>query len=74
MAKGFVHTLYKNDQWVAEIEGGSQFGGPYSTKDEAVTAGRARARSDKTEHVIHNQDGKISERNSYGTDSASHPG
>jgi uncharacterized protein DUF2188 len=32
----------------------------------AVAAGRGRAKQDKTEHVIHNQDGAISERNSYG--------
>jgi hypothetical protein len=38
------------------------------------TAGRERARQDKTEHVVHNQDGVISERNSYGNDPASRPG
>ena len=73
MADGFVHTVYKNDQWVNEIEGGGDFG-TYSTKEDAVAAGRSRAQQDKTEHVIHNQDGTISERNSYGNDPASHPG
>jgi len=28
----------------------------------------------RTEHVIHNQDGTISERNSYGNDPATRPG
>jgi len=74
MADGFVHTVYKKDQWVNEIEGGSEFGGSHSTKEAAVVAGRARAHQDKTEHVIHNQDGTISERNSYGNDPASRPG
>ena len=74
MADGFVHTVYKNGQWANELEGGAEFGGPHSTKEDAVAAGRARAEKDTTEHVIHNEDGTISERNSYGSDPASSPG
>ena len=74
MADGFIHTVYKHDHWINEVEGGSAFGGVHSTKEEAVSFGRARARQDKTEHVIHNQDGTISERNSYGNDPATRPG
>ena len=74
MADGFVHTVYKNGQWLNEIEGGSQFGEPHATKADAVAAGRERAKADETEHVIHNQDGVITERNSYGNDLASRPG
>lgn len=74
MADGFVHTLSKDDKWVNEIEGGSAFGPEHETKDAAIRAGRARAKADQTEHLIHNQDGTISERNSYGNDPASRPG
>jgi hypothetical protein len=74
MADGFVHTVYKNEQWINEIEGGAEFGGSHATKEEAVAASRSRAQSDKTEHVIHNQDGIIGERNSYGNDPASSRG
>jgi hypothetical protein len=74
MADGFVHTVYKNGQWANEIEGGAVFGGPHLTKEDAVAAGQARAQQDSTEHVIHNQDGAIGERNSYGNDPASSPG
>ena len=73
MADGFVHTVYKNDQWVVEIEGNGEVGS-HSTKNDAVAQGRAQAQQSKTEHLIHNQDGTISERNSYGKDSASRPG
>jgi hypothetical protein len=73
MAAGFVHTVYKNDQWVNEIEGNGSVGS-YSMKEEAVAAGRAQAQHDNTEHVIHTQDGVISERHSYGNDPASRPG
>jgi hypothetical protein len=74
MADGFVHTLFKDDQWINEVEGGAQFGGAHSTKDDAISAGRARAKAEGTEHLIHNQDGTISERSSYGNDPASRPG
>ena len=74
MADGFVHTVYKGGEWVNEIEGDAVFGGTYATKEDAVAAGRARAKEDKTEHVIHTQDGVIAERNSYGNDPASSRG
>ena len=74
MADGFVHAVYKNDQWINDIEGGEQFGGVHPTKEDAITAGRARAKAEQTEHLIHNHDGTVSERNSYGNDPASRPG
>jgi hypothetical protein len=40
----------------------------YDTKAEAQRAGRDTAKRDQTEHLIHNQDGKIGSRNSYGKD------
>ena len=74
MADGFIHTVYKRETWLNEVEGGDEIVGTFATKDEAVAAGRARAMADKTEHAIHNQDGSISERNSYGGDPPSRPG
>ncbi len=74
MADGFIHTVFKDGQWVNELEGGAAFGGGYANKDEAVAAGRGRAKQDKTEHVIHDQDGTITERNSYGNDPANRLG
>ena len=74
MAKGFIHTVYKRGQWINEVEEGEEIGGVHASKEEAVRAGRARAQQDRTEHVIHNQDGVFAERNSYGNDPASRPG
>jgi len=74
MARGFIHTVYKDGQWINEVEDGSEIGGVHATKEEAVRAGRARAQQDETEHVIHNQDGTVGERSSYGRDPASRPG
>ena len=74
MAKGFIHTVYKGGQWINEVEEGDEVAGVHATKEDAVEAGRARARQDQTEHVIHNQDGTIGERSSYGNDPADRPG
>lgn len=40
----------------------------HHTKAPAERAGREEARQDGVEHLIHNRDGKIGERNSYGND------
>ena len=55
MADGFVHTVFKGGQWINELEGGAGFGGPHSTKEAAVAAGRTHAQQEQAEHVIHNQ-------------------
>jgi len=62
-----IHTVHRNGVWVNEIEGEGQMSS-HRTKDEAVAASRETARARRTEHVIHNLDGTISERNSYGND------
>jgi len=49
-----------------EIEDGEELAGSYATKEVAVSAGREELIDRKTEHVIHNEDGTIRERNSYG--------
>ena len=74
MADGFVHTIYKHGQWTNEIEGNAGNIGTFDTKEAAVAAGREQAMKGKTEHVIHNLDGVITERNSYGNDPADRPG
>ena len=75
MASGFVHTVHKDGSWRNSIEGNDQpLPGTFDTKVEAAEAGRAEARRRKTEHVIHNEDGSIGERNSYGDDPADRPG
>ena len=73
MASGFVHTVYKNFAWINRIEGGKELPNIFVTKDGAVARGRAEATSRETEHVIHNQDGTIGERHSYGDDAADKP-
>jgi hypothetical protein len=70
MAKGYVHTVHKDGEWVNQIEDSVVESGGFDTKTEAIEAGREEARRRFTEHVIHNEDGTIGERNSYGNDPA----
>jgi hypothetical protein len=75
MAEGFVHTVYADGSWKNSVEGDERaLLGTFESKEEAIRAGRGEARRRHTEHVIHNQDGTIGERNSYGEDPADRPG
>ena len=69
MAQGDIETYYEDDTWKNKREGnGRAFEAGYGTKDEAVAAGRQAAQKDGVEHVIKNQNGTISGKNSYGND------
>ena len=63
-----VHTVPHGDGWANELEGAGTILATFDTEAEAVTAGRDAAMASKVEHLIHNADGTISERNSYGND------
>jgi hypothetical protein len=39
MAKGFIHTVYKNDRWINEVEESDAFGGAHATKEERFQQG-----------------------------------
>jgi len=66
--KPSVHTVpnSKDGGW-NNVQGGKVLS-HHDTKKPAVTRGRDEARADRTEHVIHNQNGTISQANSYGHD------
>jgi hypothetical protein len=68
MARGWIHTVHRDGRWLNDEEGAGAVGQSYADKHSAVLAGRDIARQRRTEHVIHNLDGTIAERNSYGND------
>jgi hypothetical protein len=76
MARGWIHTVYRHatGDWANEVEDSGQVSSTHATKEEAVAAGRQLAIAARTEHVIHNMDGTISGRNSYGHDAYPPPG
>lgn len=70
MGKTNVHTTYnKSEQnWRNISEGASKPSKVFETKAEAQAAGREIAVNRGVEHLVHNQDGRIAQRNSYGND------
>ncbi len=68
MPAGDVETYHSDGRWRNRIEALGELPGEYDTKAEAVGVGRDEARERKVEHLIHNLDGTIHERNTYGHD------
>ncbi|MQA16995.1 MAG: DUF2188 domain-containing protein [Pseudonocardiaceae bacterium] len=65
MAKGDIHTSRQGDRWINKAEGNERASSSAPTKAEAQAAGRKMAIDRGVEHVIHNQDGRIAQRNTY---------
>jgi hemerythrin-like domain-containing protein len=63
-----VHTIPHQGGWANRREGASRVSKIFRTKRDAEAAGRKTAQRDGVEHVVHNRDGKLTERNSYGND------
>lgn len=65
MARGDIHTVPHEGGWANKVEGGQRASNTASTKREAQAEGREMARDRGVEHLIHNQNGQIGERNTY---------
>lgn len=63
---GDVHTVPTDTGWANKVNG--EVVSTHHTKETAVERGRTIARRNESEHVIHNQNGQIGEKNSYGND------
>jgi len=67
MARKFFHVVPNGTNWQLKHDG--QVLGNYSLKANAVAEGRRVARANQpSELVIHNADGTIAERETYGND------
>jgi hypothetical protein len=66
--RGNVHTVPNpgGNGWVNKVDG--QAVSHHHRKDTASEAGRSITRQNRAEHTIHNRDGRIGEKNSYGND------
>jgi hypothetical protein len=61
MANGEVETYYEDGEWKNAVVPGEDIGGPYSTRDEAVAAGREAAQELGVEHVVRDEQGTVVE-------------
>lgn len=63
-----VHVVPHEEGWAVKREGAKRASSVHGTKAPATEAGRKTAKAEKVELVIHNKDGKISDKDSYGND------
>lgn len=68
MSKKGQHIVPSGDKWSVRKAGASRASGTYATQREAIERGKEIARTQRTELYIHGRDGRIRERNSYGSD------
>ena len=66
-AKG-QHVVPSGSRWSVRKAGASRATGTYETQQEAVARARELAKSQGTELYVHDKDGRIRERRSYGND------
>jgi hypothetical protein len=69
-----VHVTPRADKWAVIREGNERATSLHDTQEQAEKKGRETARRDKTEFFLHNQQGEIRERDSYGSDPRSSRG
>jgi hypothetical protein len=62
-----VHVVPSDSGWDVKVEGGSA-SRHFQTQTEAIRAGREIARGNRAENIIHGRDGRIRQRDSYGSD------
>jgi hypothetical protein len=68
--QGDAHVVYNKPgkTWRVEVTGNNRAAGSRATKPPAITHVRRLASRNKSELVIHKQDGKIGQRRTYGRD------
>ena len=61
-----VHTVFQDGSWVNELGLDSPPMSRHDSMQEAIRSGRDCARMRSTEHLVHDRDGLVAERRSYG--------
>lgn len=62
------HVVPSSKEWGVRGEGNSRLTSVHKTQKDAIDAARAIAENQKSEVVIHGRDGKIRDKDSYGSD------
>ena len=68
------HVVPKDGKWAVRGEGNSRATSVHPTQKEAIKEGKKIAENQESELFIHNRQGQIRERNSYGNDPYPPPG
>jgi len=68
MSKKNQHVVPHGDNWAVKGAGNSKATSVYPTQAEAIDRARGIAQNQKSELLIHGENGRIREKNSYGND------
>jgi len=68
MPKRNQHVVPHDNGWAVQPEGGQRPSSVHPTQQEAIDRGREIAINQGSELLIHNQQGRIRERSTYGPD------
>ena len=68
MGKKNIHIVPSSGRWAIKKGSSERASELFITQKKAIKAGRVIARRDKAELFIHARNGKIRERDSYGSD------
>lgn len=63
-----IHIIPHNGDWAIKKEGNERATKVLSTQKEAIEIGKNIAKDNASELLIHGQNGRIREKNSYGND------
>ena len=62
------HVVPRDNKWAVRAEGSDRITSDHRTQHAAINAARRIAINQQSEVVIHGQDGKIRDKDSYGHD------
>ena len=68
MTRQDVHVLTQGKEWAVKTEGSDRASSVHTTQSAAIKAGRAQARRNQSELLVHGRNGRIRERSTYGKD------
>jgi hypothetical protein len=68
MSKKDIHVVPHKDGWATRREGATRVGSVSNTQRDAIERARTQAKREKVEVVIHREDGRIRDSDSYGND------
>lgn len=68
MSKKNQHVVPHEKGWAVKGEGNSRASSVHNTQREAITAAREAAIRQRSEMLVHGENGRIRERNTYGKD------
>lgn len=68
MSKKNQHVVPRSNRWAVQGAGNDRATSLHDTQREAIAAGRQIAQNQGSELLIHGENGRIRERNTYGKD------